>query len=244
MDESLGITNMLNRLFAGPVDSLLQIVGVHPANPAAPIDDTFSLELLVVLGFIAFFLLVRFSLSVEKPGASQQIAEMLHELIGGQADSIIGHGFQRFQAFVTSIFLFVLTCNLLGLIPGIKSPTQNVVVPLGLAVTTFIYYNFHGLRVQGPIGYLKHFAGPVWWISPLLFPIEIISHFARMLSLTVRLWANMFAGDIVTLVFFSLIPVAIPAIFLGLHLAVSVIQAIVFTLLAMIYLSQAVAHEH
>ncbi len=235
---------MLNRLFAGPVDSLLQIVGVHPANPAAPIDDTFSLELLVVLGFIAFFLLVRFSLSVEKPGASQQIAEMLHELIGGQADSIIGHGFQRFQAFVTSIFLFVLTCNLLGLIPGIKSPTQNVVVPLGLAVTTFIYYNFHGLRVQGPIGYLKHFAGPVWWISPLLFPIEIISHFARMLSLTVRLWANMFAGDIVTLVFFSLIPVAIPAIFLGLHLAVSVIQAIVFTLLAMIYLSQAVAHEH
>lgn len=244
MQESLAFTQLLNRLFAGPVDFLLQAVGVHPAHPAAPINDTFALELLVVLGFIAFFALVRFSLSVEKPRAPQQIAEMIHELVGGQAEAIIGHGFSRFQAFVTCIFLFVLTCNLLGLIPGIKSPTQDVVVPFGLAIATFIYYNFHGIRVQGLIGYLKHFAGPVWWIAWLLFPIEIISHCARLLSLTVRLWANMFAGDIVTLVFFSLIPVAVPAIFLGLHLGVSVIQAIVFTLLSMIYLGQAVAHEH
>jgi F-type H+-transporting ATPase subunit a len=243
MDEPLFITRLLNSLFAGPLDSLLKLVGIHPANPASPIDNTFALELLVVLGFIAFFALVRFSLSVEKPGASQQIAEMIHEFVGGQAESIIGHGFQRFQAFVTCIFLFVLVCNLLGLIPGLQSPTQSVVVPFGLAVTTFLYYNFHGVRVQGPIGYLKHFAGPVWWIAWLLFPIEIISHVARMMSLTIRLWANMFAGDLVTLVFFSLIPIGIPAIFLGMHLGVSVIQAFVFMLLAMIYLGQAVAHE-
>jgi F-type H+-transporting ATPase subunit a len=91
---------------------------------------------------------------------------------------------------------------------------------------------------------MKHFAGPVWWIAPLLFPIEIISHCARVMSLTIRLYANMFASDLVTLVFFSLVPLAIPAVFLGLHFFVSLIQAYVFMLLAMIYLSQAVAHEH
>ena len=84
---------------------------------------------------------------------------------------------------------------------------------------------------------MKHFAGPVWWIAPLLFPIEIISHCARVMSLTIRLYANMFASDLVTLVFFSLVPLAIPALFLGLHFFVSLIQAYVFMLLAMIYLS-------
>jgi len=244
MQEPLAITQFLNFLFAGPVSALLKAVGVHPANPAAPIDNTFALELLVVLGFIAFFTLVRLSLSVEKPGTPQQFAEMIHEFIGGQAEMVIGHDYRRFQAFVTCIFLFVLICNLLGLIPGINAPTQVVAVPFGLAVTTFIYYNFHGVREQGIIGYLKHFAGPVWWIAWLLFPIEVISHVARMMSLTIRLWANMFAGDLVTLVFFSLIPIGVPVLFLALHLGVSLVQAFVFMLLAMIYLGQAVAHDH
>ena len=124
------------------------------------------------------------------------------------------------------------------------TPTSQPVVPLGIAVLTFLYYNFHGIRAQGPIGYIKHFAGPVWWMAWLLFPIEIISHLARVMSLTIRLYANMLASDLVTLVFFSLIPLAVPAIFLGLHFAVSVIQAFVFMLLTMIYLSLAVAHEH
>ena len=94
------------------------------------------------------------------------------------------------------------------------------------------------------MGYIKNFVGPVWLMAWLIFPIEVISHLARVMSLSVRLYANMFAGDLVTLVFFSLIPVGIPAIFLGLHLFVSLIQAFVFTLLTMIYLSLAVAHEH
>jgi F-type H+-transporting ATPase subunit a len=242
--HQLAITQLLNFLFAGPVNALLGTVGIHPAHPEAPINNTLSLELLVVLGFIAFFMVVRSSLSAEKPGTSQQIAELVHEFIGGQAEQVIGHGYQRFQAFVTCIFLFVLICNLLGLIPGLESPTQSVVVPFGLAVTTFVYYNFHGIREQGIIGYLKHFAGPVWWIAWLLFPIEVISHVARMMSLTIRLWANMFAGDLVTMVFFSLIPIGIPVIFLAMHLGVSIVQAFVFMLLAMIYLGQAVAHEH
>jgi F-type H+-transporting ATPase subunit a len=243
MHGQLAVTQFLNHFLAGPVDALLQLVGFHPANPAAPINDAFALELLVVLGFIAFFAVVRMSLSVETPGTLQQIVELIHEQIGEQAEAIIGHGFGRFQAFVTCVFLFILTCNLLGLIPGVKAPTQSGVVPLGVAVAVFLFYNFHGIRAQGFIGYLKHFAGPIWWIAWLLFPIEIISHLARMMSLSIRLWANMFAGDLVTLVAFSLVPLAIPAVFLGLHLFVSVIQAIVFTLLTMIYLGQAVAHE-
>ena len=242
--ESLAFTRLLNHLFAGPLDSLLNALGIHPAHPAAPINDTFALELLVVLGFILYFIVVRVSLSVEKPATPQQIAEILHESIGGLAEQIIGHEYERFLPFVLCIFLFVLTCNLMGLIPGIDAPTMSAVVPLGLAVTVFLYYNFHGIRAQGPIGYLKHFAGPVWWLAWLLFPVEIISHLARNMSLTIRLWANMFAGDLVTLVFFSLFPIGLTLPFMGLHIFVSIIQAGVFMLLSMIYLGQAVAHEH
>lgn len=244
MEEALGITNLLNRLFAGPVDALLKMVGVHPTNAAAPIDNTFAIELLVVLGLIAFFVWVRLSLSVEKPPVQQHVAELLHEFIGGEAHTIIGHGYERFQAFVGCLFLFVLTCNLVGLIPGVPPPTSAAVVPFGLAVSVFLYYNFYGVKDQGMLGYLKHFAGPVWWIAWLLFPIEVISNVARMMSLTIRLWANMFAGDLVTLVFFSLIPFAIPIVFLALHVLVSLVQALVFTYLPMIYLSEATRQEH
>ena len=244
MANQLWFTSLLNNLFGGAIQSLLSLVGLHSDRPGGPINDTFALELLVALGLIACFLIVRITLSVEKPNPAQQIAEIIHKFTGDQADQIIGHGYERFQAFVTCIFLFVIINNLLGLIPGIVTPTSAPVVPLGIAVCTFAYYHFHGFREQGFVGYMKHFAGPIWWIAWLLFPIEIISHFARVMSLTIRLYANMFASDLVTLVFFSLIPVAIPAVFLGLHAFVSLIQAYVFMLLAMIYLSQAVAHEH
>jgi F-type H+-transporting ATPase subunit a len=243
MQDSFAITRLLNALFGGPVSSLQHAVGMQ-STPATAIDNPFALELLVVLGLIVFFIIVRASLSVENPNAVQQVSEMIHEAIGGQAEQIIGHGYQSFQSFVTCIFLFVLLNNLLGAIPGIPAPTTHPVVPLGLAVLTFLYYNFYGIRVNGPIGYLKQFAGPIWWMAPLLFVIEVISHLARILSLTVRLYANMFASDLVTLVFFSLIPIAVPAIFIGLHVAVSLIQAFVFMLLTMIYLSLAVSHEH
>jgi F-type H+-transporting ATPase subunit a len=244
MPDSLWITRLLNYLFAGPVDSLLNMVGVHPANPAAPIKNALALELLIAGALMAFFVVVRLTLSVEKPAPVQQVAEMIHEFVGGQADQIIGHGYERFQSFATIVFLFILTCNLIGLIPGVNSPTEYLVVTLAIAVATFVYYNFYGLKEQGLVGYMKHFAGPVWWLAWLLFPIEIISHLARIMSLSVRLFANMFAGGLVTLVFFSLIPVGVPVLFLALHILVSVVQAFVFMLLVLIYLSMAVAHEH
>lgn len=244
MVHQFWITKLLNLLFGSAVTALLNLVGVHPVNPAAPINNTFALEVLVALGLVVFFLIVRFTLSVENPNPAQQLAEMIHEFTGSHADQIIGHGYERFQAFVTCVFLFIIFNNLCGLFPGVVTPTSAPVVPLGIAVCTFIYYNFYGFKDQGFVGYMKHFAGPIWWVAWLLFPIEIISHLARIMSLTIRLYANMFASDLITLVFFSLIPFAVPAVFLGLHAFISLIQAYVFMLLAMIYLAIATAHEH
>ena len=141
------------------------------------------------------------------------------------------------------LMLFILSSNLLGLIPGFESPTALAVVPLGCAICAFVYYNLQGLKHSGP-AYLKHFLGPVWWLAPLMVLIEIVSHLARMLSLTLRLYANMYAGDMVTLVFFSLIPIGVPIIFLGLHIFVSGLQAYIFVLLTTVYLSGAVAEAH
>ena len=201
------------------------------------------MELLVFLVLLGYFLIVRMTLSVETPGPIQHLAEVTHEFVCEQGESIIGHGYERFVTYLTSLFLFILLANLMGLIPGLESPTANVVVPLGFALVTFVYYHYHGLREHGA-SYGKQFLGPVWWLIPLMLPIEIISHLARVLSLTVRLYANVFAGDLVTLAFFSLIPVGIPLIFLGLHLGVALVQAYVFFLLASIYLSLAVSHDH
>jgi len=220
-----------------------QSIGLSPvvaAEKALGVNRALALELMIAGGLIAVFFFIRVSLSVERANPVQHVAEMLHEFIGGQAEQVIGHGYERFQAYVTCIFLFVLICNLSGLIPGITAPTTSIMVTLGLAIPTFFFYNFHGIRAQGPIGYLKHFAGPVWWMAWLIFPIEIFSDVIRIMSLSVRLYANMFAGDLVTMVFFSLVPVGVPVIFLGLHLFVSLIQAFVFMLLTMIYLSLAV----
>ncbi|MCU1252035.1 MAG: synthase subunit [Edaphobacter sp.] len=243
MPTQLLLTRSLNQHFAAPVTAFLNALHVHPAYPEAPITNAFAMELLVFLVLIGYFVAVRLSLNVERPAGVQHLAEMTHEAALEQTESIIGHGHERFTAYLTTLFLFILLSNLLGLIPGLESPTANVVVPLGFALVTFIYYHYHGVRENG-FAYIKQFLGPVWWLYPLLLPIEIISHFARVLSLTVRLYANMFAGDLLSLVAFSIIPVGIPLLALGLHLGVAVIQAYVFFLLAAIYLSLAVAHDH
>jgi F-type H+-transporting ATPase subunit a len=244
MPEQLWFTAILNHLLAGPVTGLLRAVHVEPKYPQAPIPNSFSMELLVFGFLIIVFLLVRPRLSVDKPGGLQHVFEGAHGFISGQAHEIIGHDSDKFTAYLTALGFFILLCNLLGLVPGFESPTGSPVVPLGCAVLTFIYYHAAGVKKQGPWHYMKHFAGPMPALAVLMVPIELVSHLARMLSLTVRLYANMFAGDLVTMVFFSLIPIGIPIIFMALHLGVSIIQTYVFVLLAMIYLQGAVAEEH
>jgi len=236
------LTSLLNSIFGAPLSALLQMIGIHPANPSAPITGTFTLEFVTALLLVAFFLAVRFTLNVERPNPIQQVAEMLNDFADSQGEAIIGHGYEPHIPFVTMIFVFIVICNCYGLLPGVETPTADPVVPLGIALPTFFYYNFIGLRTQGIWGYIKHFLGPVWWLIPLMLPVEIISHLARNLSLTVRLYANMLASDLLALVFFSLFPLfAIP--FLGLHFGVAVIQAYVFMLLALIYLAGAMEHE-
>jgi F-type H+-transporting ATPase subunit a len=244
MHEQNPITDTLNKYFGNLATQVLHAVHVRPYNPQAPITETFAMEIVVLGLLLIFFLLVRISLNVENPGPIQQIGEMLHGFVSGQADSIIGPGAQRYVMFTTCVLLFVLLSNLLGMVPRLIAPTSKPTVPLGVALLCFFYYHYYGIREQGPLGYFKHFLGPIWWISWMMLPIELISHLARILSLTVRLYANMFAGEMVTLVFFSLIPIAVPVIFMGLHLGVALIQAYIFMLLTMIYVSQAVAHDH
>jgi F-type H+-transporting ATPase subunit a len=243
MVTQLPLTRILNTHFASTADNLLAALHIHPANPQAPINNAFSMELLVFVVLMAYFVAVRLSLNVEKPSVLQHAAEAINGFVTDQSESIIGHGYERFVSYITALLLFILLCNLIGLIPGLESPTANVVVPLGCALVTFVYYHYHGIRVHG-FSYVKQFLGPVWWLYPLMLPIEIISHCARVLSLTVRLYANMFAGDLVTLAFFSLIPAGIPVIFLGLHFGVALIQAYIFMVLATVYLSMAVSHDH
>lgn len=243
MPEQLLFTRILNHAFASPVDALLRAFSITPKYPDAPITNAIAMEVLLLGVLVLFFILVRASLSVESPGGLQHTFEGLQGFIEGESHNIIGHGNERFTAYLVPLFLFILIGNLFGIVPGLEAPTAYAVVPLGLALCTFVYYQGHGLRQHG-IGYLKQFLGPVWWLAWLMIPLEIISHLARLLSLTIRLYANMFAGDLVTLVFFSLVPIALPIAFLGLHIFVALLQAYIFVLLAMVYLAGAVATEH
>ncbi|MGA2001883.1 MAG: F0F1 ATP synthase subunit A [Terriglobales bacterium] len=250
--EQLTFTKFLNHLFGPAVTALLEALHIHPKHPAAPITNPVAMELLVVLLLTILFVTVRTRLSVERPGALQHTMEGINGFIEGIAHEIIGHDANKFVPYLTALGIFILTCNLLGIVPGLETPTGVPAVPLGCALLTWFYYHFAGLRANGVIGYLKHFIGPqegmpmaVRVLLPfLLFPIEIFSHAARVLSLTVRLFANMFAGEMVTLVFFSLVPLGIPIIFEGLHVGVAFIQTYIFVLLACVYLGEAVAHEH
>lgn len=253
MPEQLWFTEILNHLFAGPVSGLLRALHIDPKYPQAPITNAVAMELLVFLFLVALFFLVRTRLSVDKPGALQHIFEGAHGFVEGQSQEIIGHHSERYTPFLITLAFFILLSNLLGLIPGFESPTADKVVPLGCAVCAFIYYHVQGIRKKGIGSYAAHFLGPSDSSMPLLIriplsilmlPIEMVSHLARLLSLTVRLWANMFAGDLVTMAFFSMISIGLPVIFLGLHLAVSFLQTYIFILLTMVYLAGAVAEDH
>jgi F-type H+-transporting ATPase subunit a len=243
MPEQLLITAFLNQHLAGPVTGLMRVLHIEPAYPEAPISNAVSMELLVFLFLMALFLMVRSRLSVDRPGALQHVFEGAHGFIQGQSEEIDGHHSEGFTPFLMALGLFILLCNLIGVIPGFQSPTATPVVPLGCAICAFVYYQTQGFKHAG-IAYLKHFAGPMPLLAPLMVPIELISHFARVLSLTIRLYANIFAGDMVTLVFFSLVPIGVPILFLGLHIGVSLLQTYIFVLLTTVYLAGAVAEEH
>lgn len=243
-EAQLWTTALFNRFLAAPLDGLLNAIGRPPADPAHPWENWLTMEILVVAIIMIVFALLRTRLSADRPGRFQMTFEAIYGFVSGQAHDAVEHGSSKYVPFFGTLFIFILFMNLIGIIPGFESPTMTPSVPAGLAVAVFLYYNAMGFREHGFGRYLAHFAGPMPLLAPLMVPIEFISHLARPLSLTIRLFANMFAGERVTLTFLSLTYVLLPAVFMGLHVFVALLQAFIFMLLTMIYVAGAVAHEH
>lgn len=241
--KELWFTRLVNAVLARPVTGALRLLHLPPQNPRAPIPNHIAMELLIVLLVAPFAARLRTRLSVEKPGAWQHLVEWLWTAIKDQADEVIGHDAPRFLNFLFSLAIFILLGNLLGLVPTLASPTAEKTVPLGLALVAFFYYHWAGIRQLGVGKYAQSFLGPMIWLAPLMVVIETISHAARVLSLTVRLWANMYAGDLLISIFMALFP-ALGVIFMGLHFFVAILQTYIFVLLAMVYLSGAVTEHH
>jgi F-type H+-transporting ATPase subunit a len=238
------LTQLFNRYLAPLGNWLLALFHMTAANQKEPWADFIVMQFAAAAVILILFLILRSRLSVEKPGKLHHAFELIHGFVVETAEDQVGHDGRKHVVMFETIFIFLLVANLIGMLPRFVSPTQFVYVPAGCAVLSFLYYNYVGLKKNGPLKYGKHFLGPIWWLAPLMIPIEIISHLARPLSLTIRLFANMYAGERVTLVFLSLTYLVAPAIFMGLHVFVSLLQAYIFMLLTMMYVAGAVAEEH
>jgi len=244
MTHDVWVTKLLNTYLAGAGNAVLGLFGQRAANVREPWADHVVMEILVALLLVALLFFLRARLSVERPGITQHIFEILREFVVGEADDQVGHDGRRHVTLFMALFLFILLGNLIGLVPGFISPTQAIYVPAGCALVAFVYYNIVGLKKNGLWKYTKHFFGPIPLMAFLMFPIEIISHLARPLSLTIRLFANMYAGEKVTMTFLGLTYLVVPSVFMGLHVFVALLQAYIFMLMTMIYVAGAVAEEH
>ena len=271
MHEHLNwFTILLNNWFGHLALAVLSAFHVTPKDSAYPIPNFVAASVMVALIGMLFFLWLRPRISVDRPGGTQQVMEMLLTNPMGVGvrdllDENIDHGARSYLPMVGAISIFILFANCISLVPAFESPTGHPSVPLACAMLTFAYYNWSGLRHLGPIGYAKQFAGPVTWLAWLIFPVEIVSHTARLLSLTVRLWANIFASELIYVIFLGLcmapglslehthpalgyalgiFPIIIPVAFMGLHLFVAIVQAFVFTILPALYIGMATADEH
>jgi F-type H+-transporting ATPase subunit a len=240
-DPEIWLTKIFNDYLPGLGNAILGLVGIAPQT--RPWANFITMQILVAAIIVVVFALLRTRLSVGRPGRFQQTFELIYEFVHNQTEEMVGHGGQRYMAFFGSIFLFILICNLIGIVPGFESPTMYPYVPAGCAVASFLYYNFVGIQANGLRKHLEHFVGPIVLLAPLMIPIEIVSNLARPLSLTLRLFANMYAGEQVTNVFVNLTKIVIPVLFMGLHVFVALLQAYIFMLLTMIYVSGALAQE-
>jgi F-type H+-transporting ATPase subunit a len=202
--------------------------------------------MLIVLGLTVLSLIVRARLSVEDPGKLQIVMEDGLRAVIGLLEEWIGPNGRDYLPLIGTFGIFILVGNYMGLIPGLMAPTSSINVTLGCAITTWVYYHFQGLKKQGVFNYVKHFAMPPGspaMLAPLMFPIEVISHLSRVLSLSLRLFGNIFAEEMVILILFTLIPFLVPLPMMFLALITGGLQAFIFVLLSIIYLQAAVAVE-
>jgi F-type H+-transporting ATPase subunit a len=244
------VSTVFNEYIAYPLVMLLGLdletiqhwFSVHGEHEVLP--PHLVMAILVSLGLILFAWLVRRRLSVDSPGALQQSLEVVFEAIMGFMKDLIGPHYQRFFPIVGTLFFYIWVGNVMGLFPGFMSPTSNINVTAGCAIIVFFYYNYHGIRAHGFWKYMAHFAGPALAIAPLLFVIEIISHLARPFSLSVRLFGNIFAEELIIASLNSLFPFLLSLPLMGLALFAGTIQAFIFIVLTMVYIAGAVEHSH
>ncbi len=174
----------------------------------------------------------------------RNISEMYGSFIMAQCKAVLGpKDAPKYFSYVATLFILIFISNAIGLVPGFLPPTESVNTTLALGVFSFFYFNIKGVKEVGFINYMKHFAGPLWYMAILIFPIEIISTCIRPISLTLRLYGNMYGDHMVLGIFSEMVPVGVPVIFMMLGLMVSFIQAYVFIMLSMVYVSLATAHH-
>src|SRR5688572_27136728 len=243
---SLWIVDLVNALLGRPVVAILEAAGFHPDHHH-PIPDYMVMVMLIVAFLTVVSLIVRSRLSVENPSRLQIVFEDAVKAIVGLLEEWIGPKGRQFLPLIGTFGFFILLGNYMGLVPGLMAPTSNINVTLGCALTTWVYYHVQGVKAQGLLSYLKHFAVPPGapvWMAPLMLIIELISHMSRVLSLSLRLFGNIFGEELVILILFTIIPFLVPLPMMFLGLITGGLQAFIFVLLSIIYLQAAVAVEH
>lgn len=205
-------------------------------------DHVIMALLVLLLSSIVFPLLSR-GFRRENPGSVQQFLEMIVGGLRALLDDIVGPHSERFLYIIGGFAVFIFVSNIFGLFFFLQPPTGNVNTTFGLGLLAFLYYNYVGIKTQGLGHYLAHFAGPIWWLAPLMFPIELIGHFARILSLGMRLFGNIFGEHTATGIFMGMLPFIVPWPMMGLGIFGAFLQTFVFIMLTMVYIGGAVATE-
>lgn len=243
LEHQLWIVQAVNQLFGPLVRSAMEALGFHPAPGAQVIPDFLVMTALIVLGVTVLCLVLRSRLSVEQPGKLQIVLEDIVGLLVGMLKDNIGPKGPRFLPLIGTVGLYIFLSNMMSKIPGLMSPTSNINVTVGCAITVWVYYHLMGLREQGVVAYVKHFAVPPGSpvaLAPLMLVIEVISHLSRVMSLSLRLFGNIFGEEMVVLILGSLIPFIAPLPMMVLGIVTGTLQAFIFVLLTMIYLAAAV----
>jgi F-type H+-transporting ATPase subunit a len=241
LEHSLWIVDAFNRVFGPPLSALLGLAGIEVRDPLHVVPDY-----LVMVLVVALLLAVLLGLASRRPrlvpGPRQSVAEMIVQTFEGLIVDTVGPEGRKYLPVIGTVGLFVFGCNMIGLVPGFMSPTSKLNVTLGCALVVFFYYHAQGVKAQG-LKYFKHFMGPIPALAPLMIPIEVISHFSRPVSLSMRLFGNIFAEELLIVIMASIIPFLLPLPFMAVAIFTSLIQSFVFVLLSCIYIAGAVAHE-
>jgi F-type H+-transporting ATPase subunit a len=238
-EHKLVIVDTINNIFVW----ILSHIGIAIKKGSEIIPSHVVMAVIATLIVIIFFKLTVKNLGLF-PGKMQNVLETLYKAFQSLIDDVIGHEGRKFLPALATMGIFIACANLLGLFPEMASPTANLNVTVGCAIFIFVYYHYQGVKKHGFLGYLKTFAGPAWWLAWLFFPIEIISHFSRPLSLSMRLFGNIFGEDLVIIIIASLIPYIAPLPMMAFAIFTSLLQAFIFVMLSAIYLSGAMASEH